>query len=104
MGVCTMSNAEVEAATPAVSIFKKIWDEIKKIPSLYYNWRKRNEELGEFLKSYKEQGEKLTRIDEKISNLSDDLDHIKEQVGDLEEQKMQGNMSRLISINVKSVV
>lgn len=79
------------AGETIVSFFKKIALALKKIPSNYYNWRKRNEELSKFLETYQDQREKVNHIDDSISELTEDVLHIKEQVTELEEQITQIN-------------
>lgn len=74
-----------------VSFLKKIALALKKIPSLYYNWRKRNEELSAFLETYKDQREKLNHIDSSVSELTEDVLHIKEKITELDEQITQIN-------------
>ena len=64
----------------STSFIKKFALFIKKIPSTYYNWRKRNEELSAFLETYKDQREKLNHIDDSVSELTEDVLHIKEKI------------------------
>lgn len=66
------------------------WDKIKAffkgIGSLYYNWRKRNEDLTNFLANAKTNSDKLDSIGSSVKSINDDLQTLKGQVTILGEQ------------------
>jgi len=67
-------------------MWNKIVGFFKKIGSLYYNWRKRNEELSEFLRNAKTSGDKLDSIGNSVGIINDDIQTLKGQVNELGEQ------------------
>lgn len=75
----------------------KVIDFFKRIPNLYYNWKKRNDNLSAFLEESKHNKDKLSHIDDSVSHLKDNLIHVKQDISDLSNQVDQVN-SRLESI------
>ncbi len=69
----------------------KIWGFFKKIPNAYYNWKKRNEALSEFLGRCDQTQNALRKIDNSVNNITTSVGEIKEQVNAIEGQVDQIN-------------
>ena len=69
----------------------KLLEFFKKIPNAYYNWKKRNEQLSEFLNNCKDSGKKLTHIETVVTELQKGLTAVNEKVDVLEQQTCQIN-------------
>ena len=67
-------------------MWAKIIAFFKKIPVTYYNWKKRNEELSEFLKNSKANCSKIDHIDSSINQLNNNIQVVQGQVVELGEQ------------------
>ena len=74
-----------------VRIMHKFWEWIKKIPDAYYSWKKRNEKLTEFLDNCHKSSEKLSRIEDMVTQVQTDMEAVKAKVNDLEQQIDQVN-------------
>lgn len=61
-------------------MWAKILAFLKKIPSVYYNWRKRNEDLANFVASAKDNCGKLDHIITSVDGLTDKVNDLSEQV------------------------
>ena len=70
---------------------QKVWEWFKKIPNAYYNWKKRNEDLTQFLKDSRDHKEKIDHIDHMVTSLDSDVQHVKERIQNLEMQVDQVN-------------
>lgn len=69
----------------------KVLEFFKKIPGVYYNWKKRNEQLSTFLTESAGNRDRLSHIDETVTNLNSDMKHVKDKVQILENQINQVN-------------
>lgn len=69
----------------------KIIQFFKKIPTLYYNWKKRNEQLSTFLTESINNRERLEHIDETVTDLSVNVQNIEENVTSVENEVNQVN-------------
>lgn len=73
------------------TIFKKILNALKKIPNIYYNWRRRNEKLIEFLNNSEKNCSQINHIDATVTKLDQGLTEVKNQVSSLENRVDQIN-------------
>lgn len=69
----------------------KIVEFFKKITNIYYNWKKRNEQLSAFLTESIEFRKRVHHIDDSMTALSSDVKHVKQKVQNLETQIDQVN-------------
>lgn len=69
----------------------KVIEFFKKVPNTYYNWKKRNEQLSEFLVNSEKNGSQITHIDAIVTNLASDMQQVKTQVNTLEDNIKQIN-------------
>lgn len=72
-------------------MLKKLGELLKKIPNIYYNWKKRNENLATFLEEAKENKDRLENINTTMITLNKDIQNIKEKVHTLGNQMEQVN-------------
>lgn len=59
---------------------------IKNIPTTYYNWKKRNENLSTFLEKTQQQKDQLDRIEQSIKETENDVHTLQRKVDTLEER------------------
>lgn len=69
----------------------KVLEFFKKIPTTYYNWKKRNEKLSEFLSNSEKNCSQITHIDATVTSLASDMKQVKSQVTSLEDRVDQIN-------------
>lgn len=67
-------------------MWTKIVAFFKHIASIYYKWKKRNEDLTKFLADSKNNEDRIKHIDTTVTSLNEDVQHIKEHVKGLDEQ------------------
>lgn len=75
----------------------KVLEFLKKIPGAYYKWKRRNEKLSTFLEQSQENFKQIDRIDHNVATLQNDLNNVKGQVSNLEQQ-----INR-VNINLESI-
>lgn len=69
-----------------MNIFKKIWGLFKKIPEAYYNWKKRNEQLQNFLNQCGNNKQQLETIGRNIDKVGSSVNHLAEHVNKIDKQ------------------
>jgi predicted nucleic acid-binding Zn-ribbon protein len=62
----------------------KSWNFFKRISDAYYNWKKRNEQLQQFLDNSTEQEKTLTSINRSIDRMNSSINHLNDKMGGIE--------------------
>lgn len=62
----------------------KLWGAIKGIPTKYYNWKKRNEQLQDFLDKCGNNHKQLESIGRNIDKITSSINHLSERMNGIE--------------------